>query len=206
MFIWRSVSHPWLLTPKQCVACVSRGIITMRVADWQTNISIPNTGQRNTANQPRPQPATRRMSLFARQIHFFCSQRWVVSDDRGECCECALQNGLCNNMFDVRRTAGIPFHFLTSSQLLSHTLPSNVFYSRHKCWNGRRGEGRRVGGGAERDRDSRGLVSHRAASVWRYLRAQKQRRDGPGEMPLNSILSPSGVSRLLNIPPTDPQT
>lgn len=62
------------------------------------------------------------------------------------------------------------------------------------------------GGGAERDRDSRGLVSHRAASVWRYLHAQKQRRDGPGEMPLNSILSPSGVSRLLNIPPTDPQT
>lgn len=146
MFIWRSVSHPWLLTPKQCVACVSRGIITMRVADWQTNISIPNTGQRNTANQPRPQPATRRMSLFARQIHFFCSQRWVVSDDRGECCECALQNGLCNNMFDVRRTAGIPFHFLTSSQLLSHTS-IQCFLQQTQVLEWEKGWGKTSGGG-----------------------------------------------------------
>ena len=45
LFMWWSVSHSWLLTPKQWVACVSRGIITNRIADLQTNISILNTEQ-----------------------------------------------------------------------------------------------------------------------------------------------------------------
>ena len=140
--MWRSVSHPWLLTPKQCVACVSMGTVTKRVADWQTNISIPNSGQRN-ADQPSPQPATRRMSLFARQIHFFVLKGELCLTTESSAASARRRTGCVITCLMSDALQGYCFIFLHHLGL-SHTLPSNVSYSRHKCWNGRRwgGEGR----------------------------------------------------------------
>lgn len=75
------VSRSWLLTPKQCVACVSRGVITNRNR-WLANQYFHSQHSKTS----EPSPATRLMSLFACQI-----QRWVVSNDRSKCEERAQQ-------------------------------------------------------------------------------------------------------------------
>lgn len=124
---------------------------------------------------PTPGSETQQTSRALNQQHAECHclhAKYIFFVVKGELClmtEASAASVRCRTgcvitclMSDALQ--GYRFIFLHHLSF-SHTLPSNVFYSRHKCWNGRRGEGRRVGGGAERDRDSRGLVSHRAASV-----------------------------------------
>lgn len=60
-------SHSSLLTPKQCVACVSRRMLTNRSADWQTHISILDT--QNKQQSAHLQHTHNVSVLFARQMH-----------------------------------------------------------------------------------------------------------------------------------------
>lgn len=77
-----SVFHSWLLTPKQCDACVSRWMITNRIADWQTNISILNTEQQT--KQKSRALTSNSYNVSVSISNTLCSpiQRWLVSSDR----------------------------------------------------------------------------------------------------------------------------
>lgn len=190
----------WLLTPKQWVACVSRGIITNRIADLQTNISTLNTEQ---LTQPTSRALSSNMlnvSVHAKYIFYTYVQRWVASNDRGSA---GSEQGSWNNVFDV--SAVILFQFLTSSHPLSYKFIQYI-YNRHKCW-GRR-EGRRdTGGVGETELEIitgwwAGWQKQKVSSVRAQPCTDTHKRHLTALVwPRSSVLPPSGVGMALNIDP-----